>query len=83
MSGIMTAREAPLRGTDAVATLSPFTRETRRLSDGHVDGVEATWSREDAIFTKLKFGKVRKRTLRQHQMVDDPKQVVDRIRIRR
>ena len=36
-------------GTDAVAKLSPFTHETRRLSCGHVDGVAAARPREDAI----------------------------------
>ena len=34
---------------------------------GHVDGVAATRSREDAIFMILKFGNVRKRTLSQHR----------------
>ena len=46
-----------LCGTDTVAKLSPFTHETRRRSDGHVDGVEAVWRRVDAIDAKLKFGK--------------------------
>jgi len=40
---------------------------TRRLSDGHVDGVEATWSHEDAIDATLKFGKREKKTLSQHR----------------
>ena len=35
--------------TDTVAKLSPFTHEARRLSDGHVDDVEAMRSHEDAI----------------------------------
>ena len=34
-----------------------FIHETRRLSDGHVDGVTAVWHRVDAIDAKLKFGK--------------------------
>ena len=38
-----------LCGTDSVAKLSPFTHEVRRLSDGHVDDVEAMRSHEDAI----------------------------------
>ena len=38
-----------LCGTDSVAKLSPFTHEARRLSDGHVDDVEAMRSHEDAI----------------------------------
>ena len=40
---------ACLCGTDAVAKLSPFTHETRRLSDGHVDGVAAVRHRADAV----------------------------------
>ena len=50
-----------LCGTDTVAKLSPFTHETRRLSDGHVDGVAVAWRRADAIDATLKFGNVRKR----------------------
>ena len=34
---------------DGVAKLSPFTHETCRLSDGHVEGVEAVRHRNDAI----------------------------------
>ena len=34
---------------DGVAKLSPFTHETCRLSDGHVDGVEAVRHRDDAV----------------------------------
>ena len=45
---------------DSVAKLPPSTHEARRRSDGHVDGV-------DAIFMILKFGNVRKRTLRQRR----------------
>ena len=33
----------------AVARLPRLSDETRRLSDGHVDGAEAKWSHEDAI----------------------------------
>ena len=44
------------------------TAATRRLSDDHEDGVAATWHRDDAIFPKLKFGKRKKRTLRQHEV---------------
>ena len=40
-------RELVLCGTDAVAEL--FSRETRRVSDGHADGVAATRHRVDAI----------------------------------
>ena len=36
-------------GTDTVATLSPFTHETRGLSGGRVDGVEAVRHRDDAV----------------------------------
>ena len=42
---------------DSVATRPRLPHETRRLSDGHVDGVEAVRHREDAIDAKLKFGK--------------------------
>ena len=38
-----------LCGTDTVAKLSPLIHDARRLSDGHVDDVAATWSHEDAI----------------------------------
>ena len=38
-----------LCGTDTVAKLSPFTHETRRLSEGRVEGVEAVRHRADAI----------------------------------
>ena len=34
---------------DGVAKLSPFTHETSRLSDGHVEGVEAVRHRDDAV----------------------------------
>ena len=43
--------------TDGVAKLR---HETRGLSDDHDDGVAAARHRVDAIFTKLKFGNVRK-----------------------
>ena len=36
---------------------------SRRLSDGRLDGVAATWPRDDAIFMILKF----KQTLTQHR----------------
>ena len=39
-----------------------------RLSDDHEDGVAATCQRVDAISTKLKFGKRKKRTLSQHEV---------------
>ena len=38
-----------LCGTDTVGKLSPFTHETRRLSDGHVEGVDAVRHRDDAV----------------------------------
>ena len=38
---------APARNN--VAKLPQFPHATRRPSDGHVDDVEAVWSREDAI----------------------------------
>jgi hypothetical protein len=38
-------------------------RHTRRLSCGHVEGVEAVRHRVDAIDATLKFGNVRKQTL--------------------
>ena len=53
---------------DAVTKLSLYIHETRRLSDGHDDGVEAMWSHEDAIDATLKFGNVRKQTLSQHRL---------------
>jgi len=34
---------------DAVTKFPLLSHEMRRLSDGHVDGVEATWHRVDAI----------------------------------
>ena len=34
---------------DGVAKLSPFTHETCRLSDGHIEGVEAVRHRDDAV----------------------------------
>ena len=34
---------------DSVAKLPRLPHETRRLSDGHVDGVEAAWHSVDAI----------------------------------
>ena len=49
--------------------LSPFTRETRRRSDGHGDGVTVAWRRVDAIDANLKFGNVQKQTLSQHRGV--------------
>jgi hypothetical protein len=48
-------------GTDTVAELPRRSRETRRLSDGHVEGAAVAWRRADAIDAKLKFGNVRKR----------------------
>ena len=41
---------------DTVAKLPRLPRETRGLSDRHVDGVEATWHCFDAIEANLKFG---------------------------
>ena len=38
-----------LCATDAVATLSPCTHETRRRSCDHDDAIDAKWHREDAI----------------------------------
>ena len=49
-SGDLRSEKGPLSllcGTDAVATLSPCTHETRRLSCGRVDGVEG--SHADAV----------------------------------
>ena len=40
-----------------------FTRETRGLSHGPVDGVVAAWHRIDAIDANLKFRKLQKQTL--------------------
>ena len=51
---------------DSVATRPRLPRETRGLSDGHVDGVEATRLHEDAVDANLKFRKHQKRTLSQH-----------------
>jgi hypothetical protein len=54
---------------DSVATRPRLPRETRGLSDGHVDGVEATRLHEDAVDANLKFRKVRKQTPSQHVAV--------------
>ena len=40
------SRAVPPHAVDATPRLS---REARRVSDGHVDGVAATWHRVDAI----------------------------------
>ena len=48
---------------DTVAKLLLHIHETRILSHGHVDGVEATWHRVDAIDATLKFRKLQKQTL--------------------
>ena len=48
---------------DTVAKLPLHIHETRIFFDGHVDGVEATWHRVDAIDATLKFGNGRKQTL--------------------
>ena len=48
--------------TDGVATRSRLPRETRRLSDRHVDGVAWAWRRADAIDANLKFRKGQKQT---------------------
>ena len=45
---------------DGIATRPRLPHETRRLSDGHVDGVAVAWRRADAIDATLKFGNVRK-----------------------
>jgi hypothetical protein len=45
---------------DGVTNPPRLPHETRGLSDGRSDGVAAAWHRVDAIFTKLKFGNVRK-----------------------
>ena len=42
---------------DTVATRPRLPHETRRLSDGHVDGVAAVCHRVEAIDAKFKFGK--------------------------
>ena len=42
------AAEVPV-SNDGVTKLSPFTHETCRLSDGHVEGVEAVRHRDDAV----------------------------------
>ena len=39
------------------ASTARLPRETRGLSDGHVDGVEATRLHEDAVDANLKFRK--------------------------
>ena len=44
-----------------------FTRETRGLSHGPVDGVVAAWHRIDAIDANLKFRKLQKQTLSQYR----------------
>jgi phosphatidylserine/phosphatidylglycerophosphate/cardiolipin synthase-like enzyme len=41
---------------DTVAKLPLHIHETRIFFDGHVDGVEATWHRVDAIDASLKCG---------------------------
>jgi len=41
---------------DTVAKLPLLVHETRRLSDGHVDGVAVAWRRADAVDANLKFG---------------------------
>ena len=48
---------------------APFTHETRRLSDGHVDGATVAWRRADAIYANLKSRKLQKQTLSQHQLL--------------
>ena len=50
-----------LRGTDTVTKLPWLSHETRRRSDGHVDGVTVASRRIDAIDANLKFGKREKR----------------------
>ena len=55
-----------LCGTDTVAKLPRLPHETRRLSDGHVDGVEATW---DAIAALTKSSSSFL-TLSQHRPVE-------------
>ena len=45
----MLQKKQHLCGTDTVAKLSLITHETRRLSDGYVEGVEAVWHRAGAI----------------------------------
>ena len=44
----MESRRAPV-WNENVAKLSPLIHDARRLSDGHVDGVEAAWHRVDAV----------------------------------
>ena len=38
---------------DAIAKLPRLSHETRRLSCGRIDGVEAAWFREDAILRRV------------------------------
>ena len=52
---------------DVVAKLPRLPHEARRLSCDRGDDATLTGSHVDAIFPKLKFGKVRKRTLSQHR----------------
>ena len=58
---------APVRN-DTVAKPPRLPHEARRLSDGHVDDVEATCQRVDAIDANLKFRKRKKQTLSQHEI---------------
>ena len=53
---------------DVVTKPLLYIHETRRRSDGHVDGVTVASRRVDAIDASLKFGKVQKQTLSQHGM---------------
>ena len=53
---------------DTVTKLPRLSRETRRLSDGHVNDVEAICQRVDAIDANLKFRKLQKQTLSQHEI---------------
>ena len=46
---------AALRGTKPSRNRLDSLGVTRRLSDGHVDGVEATWHRADAVEANLKL----------------------------
>ena len=48
---------------DVVTKPLLYIHETRRRSDGHVDGVTVASRRVDAIDANLKFGNVQKRTL--------------------
>ena len=54
---------------DTVAKPRLFVRETRGLSCGRVDAVEAVRYRADAIDANLKFRKLEKQTLSQHRQV--------------